>query len=89
MKNGELIFCPIAHSHAIEAIGMPGEVNSGDFWLKQDFAVLAHAKELIVFMMDGWEDSNGIKAEIEFAKEHDIPIRYIENRVFKRVKKAA
>lgn len=87
MKDGENIFCPIAHSHAIETIGMPGELYGQDFWLKQDFAVLAHAKELIVFMMDGWEDSNGIKAEIEFAKEHDIPIRYIENRVFKRVKR--
>lgn len=89
MKNGENIFCPIAHSHAIETIGMPGELYGQDFWLKQDFAVLAQAKELIVFMMDGWKDSNGIKAEIEFAKERDIPIRYIENRVFKRAKKAA
>jgi hypothetical protein len=26
-----------------------------------------------------------VKAEIDFAKEHDIPIRYIENKSFKRV----
>ena len=85
MKNGENVFCPIAHSHPIETIGMPGELHGQDFWLKQDFAVLRHAKELVVFQMDGWEQSSGVKAEIDFAKEHDIPIRYIENKVFKRV----
>lgn len=85
MKNGENIFCPIAHSHAIETIGMPGEIYGQDFWLKQDFSVLQHAKELIVFKMDGWDKSSGVAAEIEFAKENNIPIRYIENKSFKRV----
>ena len=84
MKNGELVFCPIAHSHAIEVIGMPGEVNSGDFWLKQDFAILQHAKELIVFKMDGWDKSHGVAAEIQFAKDLNIPIRYLDDKVFKR-----
>ena len=30
MKEGKLIFCPIAHSHPIEVIGMGGEIQSGD-----------------------------------------------------------
>lgn len=85
MKQGEVVFCPIAHSHPIETLGMPGELYGQDFWLKQDFPLLKAAKELIVFKMDGWEQSSGIKAEIEFAKKNNIPIRYIENKSFKRI----
>lgn len=87
MKEGEKVFCPIAHSHPIEVIGMPGELQSGDFWLEQDFAILRHAKELAVFKIPGWDESSGIAREIAFAEEHNIPVRYIENVVFKRVYK--
>lgn len=85
MKQGEVVFCPIAHSHPIETLGMPGELYGQDFWLKQDFPLLKAAKELIVFKMDGWDQSSGVKAEIEFAKANNIPIRYIENKSFKRI----
>lgn len=83
MKEGKKVFCPIAHSHPIEVIGMPGEIQSGDFWLDQDFAILQHANELIVYQMDGWDKSSGIRREIEFAEEHNIPITYIENKPLK------
>lgn len=79
MKEGKIIFCPIAHSHPIETIGMPGELQSGDFWLEQDFAILKHASELLVYKMDGWNKSKGVMREIEFAQEHGIPVNYIEN----------
>jgi hypothetical protein len=82
MKAGELIYCPIAHSHSIEQKGMFGEVNSGDFWLRQDFAILQHAKELLVFMMSGWENSKGVAQEIKFAQDLNIPIRYLEDVSF-------
>lgn len=82
MKEGKLIFCPIAHSHPIEVIGMGGEVMSGDFWLKQDLAILEHASELLVYKMDGWHLSSGVKREIAFAEQHDIPVVYLEDESF-------
>lgn len=84
MKEGKKVFCPIAHSHPIEVIGMPGEIQSGDFWLEQDFAILKNASKLAVFQMDGWEQSSGIRREIEFAEEHNIPVEYIPNKKFTR-----
>jgi hypothetical protein len=86
MRQGHKIFCPIAHSHPIEVIGMGGKIMDGDFWLEQDFALLKHASELIVFKMDGWEQSSGVAREIKFAEEFDIPIRYIENIKWKRAR---
>ena len=77
MEAGQLIFCPIAHSHPIEVNGM-SEIHSGDFWLKQDFAILEKCEQLLVYKMPGWENSYGIKREIEYAELLGIPVEYLE-----------
>jgi len=77
MKNGDEVFCPIAHSHPIEIHGMT-EMEGHDFWLKQDFAILQHCKKMFVYKMPGWTLSKGIAAEIMFAKAHSIPVEYLE-----------
>ena len=78
MLQGKKIFCPIAHSHSIETLGMNGEIKDGDFWLEQDFAVLEACKELIVYKMQGWDTSYGVAAEIDFANERGIPVSYLD-----------
>lgn len=71
-----LIFCPIAHSHPI-AEWMPLEkVMDGHFWKEQDAPYLEICDELIVFMLDGWEQSSGMKHEIERAQERGIKVIY-------------
>lgn len=77
MKEGHNIFCPIAHSHPIETIGMT-EKGTHDFWLKQDFAVLEKCEALFVYMMPGWQESYGVNKEIELAQKNNIPITYLE-----------
>lgn len=77
MRQGEKVFCPIAHSHPIETVGM-SERQSADFWLDQDFAILKHAEMLMVCMMPGWAESHGVNEEINFAHTNKIPVCYIE-----------
>ena len=77
MEYGHQVFCPIAHSHPIEFYGM-NEIHSGEFWLKQDFAILKHVDAMYVYQMKGWEQSKGIRAEIEFALAHNIPVFFLE-----------
>jgi hypothetical protein len=79
MLKGEQVFCPIAHSHPIEVLGFNGVIKDGDFWLKQDYAILKNANKLAVYKMDGWDLSYGVQQEIKFAEEHGIPIEYIED----------
>lgn len=86
MKEGHAIFCPIAHSHPIETIGMQGAINDFDFWMKQDLPVLRRASELLVYKLDGWEHSRGVAEEIRVANEEGIPIRYIDNIRWKQDK---
>ncbi len=76
MRKGENIFCPIAHSHPIEMHGMT-KVEGHDFWLKQDFAVLAKCTKLLVVKMATWEQSVGIQRELALARHIGIPIQYI------------
>lgn len=77
MEEGHLVFCPIAHSHPIETYGMP-ELKSGDWWLRQDFAILKFCDELIVYQLEGWDTSYGVGKEIEYAKSFGIPVKYRE-----------
>lgn len=76
MEEGIEVFCPIAHSHSIEQEAMT-KIQDGDFWLKQDFAILRKCDWLYVYMMPGWGDSYGVNKEIDFAKANKIPVAYL------------
>jgi hypothetical protein len=77
MLKGHHVFAPIVHSHPIaeNVLAIP---NTHDFWLKQDFALLRYASTLVVLMLPGWQESVGVKAEIDRAGVLGIPIEYME-----------
>lgn len=76
MSQGKLIFSPIAHTHPIAEMG---DLPKGfDFWEEFDRAMLAACGELLILRLSGWQESQGIAAEIEIATEMDIPINYID-----------
>lgn len=77
MKDGLVVFSPIAHSHSIELHG-DNSLKTGDFWLNQDLEVLKHCDTLLVYRLEGWDRSRGIAKEIAFAEEHDIPVVYVD-----------
>lgn len=77
MLAGEIVFCPIAHSHAIETIGI-GKVKSGEFWKAQDIELLRHANKLTVLRLMGWKESCGVRWEIETASMLGLLVGYID-----------
>ena len=77
MQQGFEVFCPIAHSHPIETLGMD-HMEGHDFWLNQDFAILKHCVHLFVYKLPGWTLSKGVAAEIVYARDLGIPVDYIE-----------
>lgn len=79
MKAGKLVFSPIAHSHVIEQHFADGKAEGMSFWLEQDFALLRHASRLLVLRLPGWEQSKGVKAEIEAAEAIGIPVHYLDS----------
>jgi hypothetical protein len=76
MRDGEVVFCPIAHSHDIGiALGMP---TDHEFWMKQDMPLLANAAKVVVLRIEGWSTSSGVNEEIKYAEQHGIPVEYVD-----------
>jgi len=74
MQRGYVVFSPIAHSHNISKY--LGNGNDCDFYLKQDLPLIEWADELWVLMLEGWQESNGIAAEIKYAITLGKPVQY-------------
>lgn len=73
MRNGRLIYSPIVHSHPLTRLGLP---TTWDYWRTLDETMLSRCQELLVLTLDGWENSEGVMAEIRLAKKLGMPVRY-------------
>lgn len=83
-KKGLWVFSPISHTHPIKICGeMSGDWN---YWAAYDEFNLSHCDYLYVLMLRGWEKSVGVRGEIEYATQNEIPIEYINyNRETKEI----
>ena len=74
MREGHLVFSPVAHTHPIAEFGLPTEWA---FWERQDRSLLERCDEVIVLTLDGWDESVGVLSEIQIARELGNPVRYL------------
>lgn len=75
MLHGEVVFCPITHSHQIGvAIDRPVD---HEFWLRVDTPFLVHASRVKILRLDGWESSRGVAYEEELARTLGIKVFYL------------
>ena len=75
ISNGIYAFSPVIHCHPIAQYGIPFDYNFWGGWGSRFFNI---CDEVIVYQLDGWEDSIGIKAEVEILKAMGLPIIYVE-----------
>jgi len=74
MRDGFDAYSPIVHGHAIaELHDLPVDWA---FWRKHCLSMLRKADAMTVYCLDGWQDSVGVQAEIEFCASCGIPIQY-------------
>jgi hypothetical protein len=68
LKQEHHVFSPIAYSHQFT---MPPYTMDGPFevWKEIDLDMIARCEAVMVLKIDGWDQSRGVKAEIEYAKE--------------------
>ncbi|MCC7424464.1 MAG: DUF1937 family protein [Planctomycetaceae bacterium] len=74
MLAGHAVFSPILHSHPLVGHGLPA---AWDFWERIDREHLQRCDEVLVLMLDGWEESVGVAAEIRIAGELGKPVGYL------------
>lgn len=65
----------LIHHYASLEVGELGTDYS--FWEGWCQTFLKRCDKLIVLMINGWDNSTGVKAEIEFAILHGIPVEYV------------
>jgi hypothetical protein len=75
LKAGLVVFSPIVHSHPLVAFDLP---TGWDFWELIDRAYLARCDEVVVLMLDGWQQSVGVREEIRIARELGKPVRFLD-----------
>lgn len=77
MDEGCVVFSPIAHGHAV-ATAFDFDKKDQGFWMAQCYPVAYAANVCVVLKMDGWQESSGVKAEVDFFKAHGKPVIYVE-----------
>ena len=75
LHKGYIVFSPISHSHPIALVcKMPTDWK---FWETFCKAYLSVAHKLFVLTVPGWEQSVGVRKEMEIAMQLKIPIYFI------------
>lgn len=75
MKQRQTIFSPIAHSHPIAKFS---KLPKGfTFWKKFDLDMLRLASSFWILCLADWRKSEGINAELAFAKLLELPVYQI------------
>jgi hypothetical protein len=68
------VFCPIMHSHDMCLNHkFPYEF---EFWHDWNCSMVYQSSGVIVFQIEGWNTSRGLKAEIEYAQSIGRPVVY-------------
>ncbi len=73
LLRGEPVFSPVVHGHPLVACGLPTDWS---FWSPFCRKYLEACQQVVVLMLDGWEESVGVLAEIEIADSLGKPIWY-------------
>lgn len=77
LRRGIHVYSPIAYTHQF---AVDFDMN-GPFaqWEKFDFDMIDRCDELVVLMLNGWDQSVGVKAEIEYARRKGKSVRYVDD----------
>lgn len=68
---GYTVFSPIVHSHHISELTCNNDL---DYWLDIDFKFIRKLDGLMVLVIDGTTESEGVRREIEYAHELGKPV---------------
>jgi hypothetical protein len=72
IREGFVIFSPIVYGHQLALTGdLP---TDAEWWRSFNETVIAACDSMIVLQIDGWQESLGVKMEIEFAASRNIPV---------------
>lgn len=70
------VISPIVHWHTpAQLFKLP---TDAEFWKTQNDALLEICEGMIVFMIPGWKKSKGLRYELQFAQEKNMPVFFVD-----------
>jgi hypothetical protein len=72
---GRAVFSPIVHGHPLVRFGLP---TDWAFWCRFDTEHIRRCDEVLVLQIDGWQESEGVRAEIELGAALGKRVEYLE-----------
>jgi len=76
MNKGEYVYSPISSWHHVaKKYSLPRDWN---FWNGLDKQFIKVCSGIYVITLDGWKESTGVTAELDLARQLELPIDYID-----------
>jgi Domain of unknown function (DUF1937) len=80
VKKGYVVYSPITMTHPMDKLLATSTNTLGsDFWVKFDEAFMSACSSMCVLTLDGWEDSSGIRREIEFFSNQNKAVVFVDD----------
>ncbi len=77
IEEGIHVYGPITESYSYANIN-PKIDGKWEFWEEHDLLMIDKCDEVWVLQLKGWRESVGVNAEINYAKLHKKPLRFLE-----------
>jgi hypothetical protein len=74
IQAGKVVFSVVTHCHPLVEHGLP---TDWEFWDRFERVYLERCDEMVVLMLDGWETSVGVQAEVAIARELGLPVSFL------------
>jgi Domain of unknown function (DUF1937) len=74
IQAGQTVFSPIVHGHPLVHYGLPTDWS---FWQRFGKEHLQRCDDVLVLQIDGWQESEGVQAEVELARGLGKRIQYL------------
>lgn len=76
---GKIVYSPVTMTHPIDlALAGKGQTLGSDYWVKYDEAFMELCSEMVVLRLEGWEQSSGVRREIDFFKSKNLAVTFID-----------
>jgi hypothetical protein len=70
LRNRQWVYSPIVHCHELsQKFSLPTDFT---YWRDYNFNLLRHATAVFVLDIKGWNESKGVMAELDMARQLDI-----------------
>lgn len=76
MSTGQNAISPLLMHHVLDkGFTLPTDFK---FWGNFCLSLLKNCDKMIVLKLDGWVESRGVKEEVDFCYENNIPVEFME-----------